>query len=455
MLYDIVILGGGSAGYSCALRSAQLGLKVCLIEGDKLGGTCLHKGCIPTKAFLHCAELVDDINHSEKFGIYSSIQNIDMSKVHEYKNKVINKLYKGLQGLVAARKITYVQGFGSLISENKIKVGEKIFEGKNIVIATGSAPRILKGLPIGGRIITSDEALTLERLPKSAIILGGGVIGVEFASMWKSLGVNVTIIEALPHLVANEDESISKSLEKAFNARNIDFKTNTRFTDATQTKDEVTVTCDDGSKISAELLLVAIGRRPVTENIGLEKVGVNINHGFVETNKYLHTGVANIYAAGDIVQGLQLAHRSFNHGIYIAEKIASLDCELPLEINIPRVTYCNPEIASVGYTTKQAKEKYGAENVEVTEYNLAGNGKSQILGTTGFIKLIRQKNGPICGFHAIGQRIGELVNEGQLIVNWEAFPEDLAKLIHAHPTQNEAIGEAGMLAFGRPLHAHN
>ncbi|QPK93779.1 dihydrolipoyl dehydrogenase [Actinomyces sp. zg-332] len=454
-MYDVVILGGGSAGYSCALRSAQLGLKVCLIEGNKVGGTCLHKGCIPTKALLHCAEIVDNINESEKYGIFSSIENIDMKKVSEYKNSVIEKLYKGLQGLIKARNVTYIEGFGKLHSKNSVIVNGEIIEGKNIVIATGSTTRTLPTLPIDGRIITSDEALQLEFIPKSAIILGGGVIGVEFASVWNSLGSEVTIIEGLNHLAPNEDESISKSLEKAYKKRNINFKLGTRFAKATQTTDSVIVETENGDKFEAEVLLVAIGRRPVTENIGLEENGITIDRGFVQTNARLHTGIGNIYACGDIVFGLQLAHRGFAHGIFIAEEIAGLSPELISDSNIPKVTYCNPEIASVGLTQKQAEEKLGKDNVEIVEYNLAGNGKSQILNTTGFIKLVREKNGPICGFHAIGERMGELVNEGELIVNWQAYPEDVANLIHAHPTQNEAIGEAAMALAGKPLHAHN
>lgn len=454
-MYDVVILGGGSAGYSCALRSAQLGLKVCLIEGEKVGGTCLHKGCIPTKALLHCAEIVDNINESEKFGIVSSIQNIDMQKVSEYKNGIIAKLYKGLQGLIKSRNVTYIQGYGKLYTKNSILVNGEVIEGKNIVIATGSATRTLPNLPIKERIITSDEALQLEFIPKSAIILGGGVIGVEFASVWNSLGTDVTIIEGLPHLAPNEDESVSKALERAYKKRGINFKLGIRFANATQTPNSIIVETENGEKFEAELLLVAIGRRPVTENIGLEENGITLDRGFVQTNDRLHTGVENIYACGDIVFGLQLAHRGFAQGIFIAEEIAGLSPQLITDSNIPKVTYCNPEIASVGLTQKQAEEKYGKENVEVAEYNLAGNGKSQILNTAGFIKLIREKNGPICGFHAIGERTGELVNEGELMVNWEAYPEDVANLIHAHPTQNEAIGEAAMALAGKPLHVHN
>lgn len=455
MFYDIVILGGGSAGYSCALRAAQLGLNVCLIEGDKVGGTCLHRGCIPTKALLHCAEVVDTVNESEKFGVASTFNGIDMAKVTEYKNGVISRLFKGLQGLIASRKVTYIQGWGKLVAPDTIVVNGQEVKGKNIVLATGSASRSLPGLEIGARVITSDEALQLQFVPRSAIILGGGVIGVEFASIYKSMGCDVTIIEGLPNLVPNEDKSVSKFLERSFSKRGIKFTTGTLFSSVVQNDDGVVVTCQDGKTFEAEVLLVAVGRRPVTENMGFEECGIKIDRGFVQTNDKLHTGVGNIYAGGDIVFGVQLAHRGFAHGIFIAEQIAGLNPTLIKDVNIPKVTYCKPEVASVGLTQSQAEEKFGKENVEVVEYNLAGNGKSQILATTGFIKLVREKNGPICGFHAIGERVGELVSEGELMVNWEALPEDVADLIHAHPTQNEAIGEAAMALAGKPLHAHN
>ncbi|NBU32723.1 MAG: dihydrolipoyl dehydrogenase [Actinobacteria bacterium] len=451
-MHDIVILGGGSGGYACALRASQLGLSVILIEKDKLGGTCLHRGCIPTKALLHAAEVADTAREGENFGVHSTFNGIDMAKVNEYKDGVIGRLYKGLQGLVKSREITFVEGEGKLVAPNVVEVNGQRYEGKNIVLATGSFARTLPGLEISGRIMTSDQALTMDYVPGSVIILGGGVIGVEFASVWRSFGVEVTVVEGLPNLVPAEDAAVSKAMERAFRKRGIDFKVGVRFQSAVQDADGVTVTLESGDTLRADLLLVAVGRGPRTENLGYEAQGINMDRGFVLTNERLATNVPGVYAVGDIVPGLQLAHRGFQQGIFVAEEIAGLAPQSIDETGIPRVTYSEPEIASIGYTEAQAKEKYG--EVESYEYNLGGNGKSQILGTTGFIKLIRQKDGPVVGVHMIGSRVGELIGEAQLIYNWEAYPSEVATLIHAHPTQNEAMGEAHLALSGKPLHAH-
>lgn len=453
-VYDLVILGAGSGGYAAALRASQLGLKVALIEGDKVGGTCLHRGCIPTKAYLHAAETADTVRESDTFGIQASFQGIDMAKVGQYRDSIINKLYRGVQGLLSSRGVDVIQGWGRLASPDTIEVGGQRIVGRNIILATGSYSRSIPGLDISGRIITSDQALQMEWVPQKAVVLGGGVIGLEFASVWRSFGAEVTIIEALPHLANNEDEAVSKHLERSFRKRGITFHTNTRFAGATQDDSGVHVATEDGKTFDADVLLVAVGRGPVTEGLGYEEAGIKMERGFVLTNERLHTGVGNIYAVGDIVPGLQLAHRGFLQGIFVAEEIAGLSPTMMDESGIPRVTFCEPEIASVGLTEKQAREKYG-DKVRTVEYNLAGNGKSNILGATGFIKLVSVEDGPIVGFHGIGTRIGEQVGEGELMVNWEAYPEDLAALIHAHPTQNEAIGEAAMALAGKPLHAHN
>ena len=452
-MYDIVILGGGSGGYACALRASQLGLSVVLIEQDKLGGTCLHRGCIPTKALLHAAEVADTAREGEKIGVHSSVTGIDMTKVNEYKDGVIGRLYKGLQGLVKSREVTYVEGTGRLVAPNAVEVNGERYEGKNIVLATGSYARSIPGLEIAGRVMTSDQALTMDYVPNSAIILGGGVIGVEFASVWKSFGVDVTIIEGLPRLVPAEDESVSKTMERSYKKRGINFKTGVRFQSATQDDKSVTITLESGETVTADLLLVAVGRGPRTEGLGYEEQGVAMDRGFVLANERLATNVPGIFAVGDIVPGLQLAHRGFQQGIFVAEEIAGLAPKAIDESGIPRVTYSEPEIASIGYTETQAKEKYG--EVESYEYNLGGNGKSQILGTTGFIKLVRKKSdGVIVGVHMIGARVGELIGEAQVIYNWEGTAEDVAPLVHAHPTQNEALGEAFLALSGKPLHAH-
>lgn len=453
--YDVVILGAGSGGYAAALRAAQLGLKVVMVEGDKVGGTCLHRGCIPTKAYLHAAETADAVRESEKFGILATLDGIDMPKVGQYRDSVVEKLYRGVEGLLASRGVEVVHGWGVVTSPNTVQVDGRTLTGKNLILATGSYSRTLPGLPIEGRVIASEQALKMDWVPSHAIILGGGVIGCEFASAWKSFGADVTILEGLPHLVPNEDEVISKNLERAFRKRGIKFHVGTRFAGATQDETGVTVTTEDGKSIHGDILLVAVGRGPVTEGLGYEGIGVQLDRGFVVVDDRLRTGVPGVYAVGDITPGLQLAHRGFLQGIFVAEEIAGLNPD-PIDENvIPRVTFSEPEIASVGLTEAQAREKYGDDKVRKVEYNLAGNGKSNILTTNGIIKLVGVEDGPIVGFHAIGARVSEQIGEGELIVGWEAYAEDVASLIHAHPTQNEAIGEAAMALAGKPLHAHD
>jgi len=386
--FDLVILGGGSGGYAAALRGAQLGLTVALIESDKVGGTCLHRGCIPTKALLHSAEIADGAREGSKFGVKSTLNGMDMDGVNAYKDGVINKLY--------GTKLNYV--------------------------------------------------------PKSVIVLGGGVIGSEFASVWKSFGSEVTIVEGLPRLIALEDESSSKQLERAFRKRGINLELGVRFASAVKNKKDVTVTLEDGKSLTAELLMVAVGRGPVSDNIGYQEQGLTMDRGYVIVDDKCRTNIPGIWAVGDLIPTLQLAHVGFAEGILVAEEIAGLN---PRPINydgIPRVTYSDPEVASVGLTTAEAKNR-GHDVVELT-YDLAGNGKAQILNTSGSIKLVAQKDGPVLGIHMVGARVGELLAEAELIYNWEARASDVAPLIHAHPTLSEAMGEAHMALAGKPLHAH-
>ena len=451
--FDLVVLGGGSGGYAAALRGAQLGLSVALIEADKLGGTCLHRGCIPTKALLHAGEIADGTREASHFGVNATFNSIDMVGVNSYKDVVIAKLHKGLQGLVKSRNITYIEGHGKLVAKDTIEVNGARYTGKNVLLATGSYARTLPGLDIDGkRVITSDQAMKMEYVPKSVIVLGGGVIGCEFASVWKSFGAEVTIIEGLPHLVALEDESSSKQLERAYRKRGINFELGVRFKSHAVTADGVTVTLEDGKTFTAEVLLVAVGRGPVSANLGYEEQGIAMDRGYVLVDNKCRTNVPGIWAVGDLIPTLQLAHVGFGEGILVAEEIAGLN---PRPINydgVPRVTYSEPEVASVGLTTAQAKER-GYDVVELN-YDLAGNGKAQILRTAGSVKLVSQKGGPVLGIHMVGARVGELLAEAQLIFNWEASADDVAPLIHAHPTLSEAMGEAHMALAGKPLHAH-
>ncbi|MEK6441658.1 dihydrolipoyl dehydrogenase [Pseudonocardia sp. T1-2H] len=453
---DLVILGGGSGGYACALRAAELGMSVVLVEKDKLGGTCLHRGCIPTKALLHAAEVADASRDGARVGVLSQLIGIDMAGVNAYKDGVVGRLYKGLQGLVSSRKINLVEGAGTFVGPNAVEVDGTRYVGSKVVLATGSYARSLPGLDIGGRVITSDQALTLEDVPRKVVILGGGVIGVEFASVWRSFGAEVTVVEALPRLVPNEDEFCSKQLERAFRKRKITAKTGVKFTGAKQTDHGVTVSLESGEELEADLLLVAVGRGPNTTGHGYEEAGVAMERGFVVTDERLRTNLPDVYAVGDIVPGLQLAHRGFGQGIFVAEDIAGLEPRPIDEAGIPRVTYCEPEVASVGLTEAQAKERYG--EIQTLTYDLGGNGKSQILQTSGAIKLVKAGSkdtpGPVVGLHLVGARVGELIGEAQLVYNWEAQADDVAPLIHAHPTQNEALGEAHLALAGKPLHSH-
>ena len=452
--FDVVILGGGSGGYAAALRSAQLGKSVALIEKDKIGGTCLHRGCIPTKALLHSAEIADNVKESAHFGVNATFGSIDMPAVNNYRDTIVDRLFKGLTGLVSSKNITVVAGEGRMVGPKTIQVNGDNYTGANLVLASGSYSRTLPGLEIGGRVMTSEHALQLNFVPNKVIVLGGGVIGVEFASIWRSFGSEVTIVEGLPNLVPNEDIALSKGLERAFRKRGIDFKLGVRFSGVVQHENGVVVSLESGETIEADIMLVAVGRGPNTAGMGYDEQGISMDRGFVLTNDRLETNLTGVYAAGDIVPGLQLAHRGFQQGIFVAEEIAGLKPAFIDEDGIPKVTYCEPEVASVGLSEAKAAEKFGADNISTYEYNLGGNGKSQILGTAGFIKLVRRNDGPIIGVHMIGSRVGEQIGEAQLIVNWEAYPEDVASLIHAHPTMNEAIGEAHLAIAGKPLHAH-
>ncbi|MCS0498124.1 dihydrolipoyl dehydrogenase [Protaetiibacter mangrovi] len=450
--FDLVVLGAGSGGYAAALRYAQLGKSVALIEKDKVGGTCLHVGCIPTKALLHSAEVADVSRESAKYGVTTQFGGIDIAAVTAYREGIVAGKYKGLQAHLKGRGITTIEGTGRLTSPTTVQVGDQTITGTNVILATGSYSRTLPGLEIGGRVITSEQALALDFVPKKVAVLGGGVIGVEFSSVWKSWGADVTIIEALPHLVPNEDEAISKHFERAFRRRGIDFKLGVRFSGVTQNESGVVVTLENGETVEADILLVAVGRGPLTANLGYEEAGVQLDRGFVVVDDKLQTTVPGVYAVGDIVPGLQLAHRGFQQGIFVAEVLAGLDPITVDDVNIPKVTYSDPEVASVGLTEAKAAEKYGAENITAFEYNLAGNGKSHIIGTSGIIKAIRVNDGPVVGVHMIGARVGELIGEAQLVVDWEAYPDDIAPYIHAHPTQNEALGETFLALAGKPLH---
>jgi dihydrolipoamide dehydrogenase len=450
---DIVVLGGGSGGYSCALRAEQLGLTVALVEEDKLGGTCLHRGCIPTKALLHTAEVADAVRGSAHVGVTASLTGVDMPAALAYQRSIVAGLYGGLQGLLRRPGIEIVYGRGRLTGPKTVEVDGRKITGKSLVLATGSYSKTIEGIEPGPRILTSDDALALDRVPESVVVLGGGVIGIEFASIWASFGAKVTVVEALDRIVPGEDEWSSKQLTKALRKRGIDIRTGTKVETVTESADDVAVAMSSGDTLSADLVLVSVGRGPRTEGLGLAEQGIATERGFVSVDENLLTSTEGVYAVGDIVAGYQLAHRGFQHGIFVAEHIAGLK---PARIDgdvVPRVTYSHPEVASVGLTEKAAEEKYGT--VTSVVYDLGGNGKSRILATAGGVKVIRaREDGPVVGVHLVGDRVGELIGEAQLAVAWEALPSDIGSFVHAHPTQNEALGEAMMVLSGRPLHTH-
>jgi dihydrolipoamide dehydrogenase len=460
---DVVVLGGGSGGYAAALRAAQLGLRVALVEKGKLGGTCLHRGCIPTKAILHAAEVADATRNGSRFGIHATLDRVDAKEITAYADSVVSRLFKGLSGLVKGRGISVVEGEGRLERASDgsvgVRVGDELIQASATVLASGSAPRSLPEVQIDGtRVLTSEHAVRLETLPTRAVVLGGGVIGAEFASAWSSLGVAVTIVEALPRLLPGEEPEISAAVERAFRKRGLTIRTGVGVDEVLTTDDGVRLRLADGAEVAGDVVLVAVGRGPVSEGLGYDEAGVGLDRGFIVVDERLQTSVASVYAVGDLVAGPQLAHRGFAHGIFVAEEIAhraGRTDRAPTPIrdrDLPRVTYSDPEVASVGLTEAAAREEYG--EVETLTYDLAGNGKSQILKTQGFVKLVRRPDGPVVGVHLVGSRVSELASEAQLITGWEAFPSDVAALSHAHPTQAEALGEAHLALAGKPLHAH-
>ncbi|WP_370469421.1 dihydrolipoyl dehydrogenase [Egicoccus halophilus] len=465
--FDVIVLGGGTGGYSTALRAAQLGLEVALIEKDKVGGTCLHWGCIPTKAVLQTAEVAEFAQEAADFGVTLDYQGIEVKALNAHKDAVVDKMWKGLQGALKGRKVETLHGTGKLTAKDTVEVelegGEtRTIKAPAVVVATGSAPRELPFAPFDGkRIISSDHALHLTKLPKKAIVLGSGAVGMEFATAWNAFGVEVTIVELESRLLPLEDPDASKEVERAFRKRGITAMTGAKLAGVETTSR--TVKCEVETKkgteeLKADLLLVAVGRRTVTEGAGLEDVGIELDdRGFVAVDEYCRTSVEGVYAVGDVIPTLGLAHASFAEGFLVADQLAGLEV-LPIDYKgVPRVTYSHPEVASVGYTEEQAKGA-GFE-VVLEKYPFQALGRAAMAKATGMLKLVAEKDddaeggaGRILGVHIVGPRATDLIGEGQLIYNWEALPTDVAHLIHAHPSFSEAIGEAHLALAGRALH---
>jgi dihydrolipoamide dehydrogenase len=459
--YDMVILGAGTGGYSAALRGAGLGLKVALVEKDKVGGTCLHRGCIPTKALLHAGELADGVREAaERWGMRAVIESIDYSATVANREDVVTKNFRGLESHLKKEKVEIVRGAGRVTGPRQVEVegAGQLTAEKALVLASGSVPKSLPGLEVDGhRVINSDHALQLDYLPKSVIVLGAGAVGVEFASFWRSMGADVTVVEVLPGLVPLEDEDIQRELGRAFRRRGIQAMVDTRLEDAKVDDDKVTVTVTNQGKtseVSAELLLVATGRGPVGEGLGYEEIGVKLDRGFVVPANWdtLETSVPGVYAVGDLLPppSLALAHASFAEGMLVAELAAGRESPPIDYAGVPRVTYCSPEVASVGLTEKQAREL--GHEVVTNRFPFNGVARGLMYGQGGIVKLVAAKDGPVLGVHLIGARVTELISEAMLVYNWEALPAEVAQFIHPHPTLSEAVGEAYLTLAGRPLH---
>ena len=459
--YDLVILGGGTGGYSAALRGAGLGLSVALVEKDKVGGTCLHRGCIPTKALLHAAELADGVREAtERWGMKTVIESIDYSATVTNREDIVTRNFKGLESHLKKEKVQILKGAGKVTGPREVEVEGvgSVTADKALVLASGSTPKSLPGLEIDHRrVITSDDALALDDLPKSVIVLGAGAVGVEFASFWRSMGAEVTVVEILPGLVPLEDDDIQRELGRAFKRRGINVMVDTKLEDAKVGDDQVVITVTNqgkSSEVSAELLLVATGRGPVAEGLGYERIGVKLDRGYVAPANWdtLETDAKGVYAVGDVLPppSLALAHASFAEGMLVAE-LAAGQPSPPIDYaGVPRVTYCSPEVASVGLTEKQAKER--GHEVVTNRFPFNGVARGMMYGQGGIVKLVAAKDGPVLGVHLIGARVTELIAEAMLVYNWEALPSDVAQFIHPHPTLSEAVGEAYLTLAGRPLH---
>jgi dihydrolipoamide dehydrogenase len=453
-VYDTVVIGSGTGGYSCALRAAQLGKRVAIVERDeRLGGTCLLRGCIPTKALLQSAAVMDTVNRSEEWGIKASGEP-DWTQVQAFETKIVDKLVSGLTRLVKARKIDVIRGTAVLQAGPGVRVGDRTINATDVVLATGSRPKLLPGLQVTPRIITSDEALWYAEIPSSAVIIGAGAIGLEFASFYRSMGADVTMVEALPRVAPLEDEDLSKEIARAFRRRGISAHAGASVTGVSDTGDHVEVAFEVGGAeqtVTADVCLVAIGRGPVTDDLGLEPAGVEVDRGFVKVDGQLQTTASHVWAIGDVAATpLQLAHVSFTEGYAVAERTAGIPVPEIDYTQIPRVTYCSPEIASVGITEAQAIER--GHDVEVERFNFQGVGKANIVGEGGLVKIVAAKEGPVLGVHMVGPHVTDLISESMLAVAWEAVPAEVAALIHPHPTLSEGVGEAFLALAGKPLH---
>lgn len=460
--YDLVVIGAGPGGYVGAIRAAQLGLRTAIVERDKLGGTCTHYGCIPTKALLHAADVIDQARRAADFGIVVEGATVDMGRVQRYRQRVVEANHKGVEFLMRKNKIATFAGTARLLARNKVHVSlndgsETELEARHILLATGSRPRSIPGVSIdGNRVLSSDHVVFLQEIPRRLAILGAGVIGCEFASVFAAFGSEVAMIEILPRALPGEDEEISGVVEKAFGRRGIKMHTSTNLTSVEPVEGGLRLSVEkDGrtDQLEADLLLVAVGRGPVSDDLGLADVGVELDGGFIKTDERFRTTAEGIRAVGDVIHAVpMLAHVASDEAIRAVEDIAGGEVQ-PLDYDaVPRCTYSNPEVASFGPTEAQARER--GYDVKVGRYPFSANGKARILGERdGFVKVVTDaKYGEILGMHMVGPRVTELLTEGILGKSVEATIHEVAHAMHAHPTLGEAIHEAALDALGRVIH---
>jgi dihydrolipoamide dehydrogenase len=472
-VHDVVVLGGGPGGYATAFRAAARGLDVALVEADEVGGTCLHRGCIPSKAILHVAEVLEEVRRGEVMGLRLSYDGLDGENLAAYRREVITGLHKGLDFLVSKRTTRH-RGRGRLVRGDDGRVAVEVagdtptrVEGRHVVLATGSVPRGLPGVDIDGEVVqTSDEALWFTAAPERAVVIGAGAIGMEFASMWAPMGTQVTVVEALERALPLEDVDCSGAIAKAYQRRGIDLLTSTKVTAIDVDGDRARVEVDSGGTVTsleADRVLVAIGRAPNTADVGADDLGILDERGFVATDAWGATEVDGLWAVGDVRPTLALAHAAFAEGFAVADRIAGVDHARPVDhTHTPRVTYCHPEVASVGLTEAEARERHGHDRVAVTTSSLKHNAKGILAGSDGFIKVVHAQGevptgapgdgGPVLGVHIVGPHATDLIAEATLATAWEAVPTELAAITHAHPTLYEAMGEAFQSAAGLPFH---
>ncbi|HEX9944862.1 MAG TPA: dihydrolipoyl dehydrogenase [Thermoanaerobaculia bacterium] len=458
--FDLIIIGSGPGGYVAGIRAGQLGLKAAVVEKDpKLGGTCTLRGCIPTKALLYTAEVLDEIRDAAGLGIQVGEPALDVAKAQERKQKVVDANSRGIEFLLKKNKVARIQGFGRLTGANEVEVegqdGKQTYGAKSIIIATGSVPRDIPIAPTDGeRILNSDHILELKQVPGSLAVLGAGAVGTEFASIYTSFGTKVTLIEMLPRVLPIEDEEVSAELQKALRKRGIEVMTGTKLQSAERTEGGVRLRLEGGKKdtVDAEMLLVAIGRKPVTENIGLEALGIELERGYVKVNELMQTAVPHIYAIGDVVNTPWLAHVASAEGILAVEHMAGQPVRPINYDRVPSCTYCDPEVASVGLTEARARER--GYDVQVGKFPLSALGKARILGRTeGFVKVVREKKyDELLGVHMVGAHATDLIAEACVALQMEGTDEELFRTMHAHPTLSEAVMEAAHAAHGQPLH---